>query len=95
MPPQVEHPTLAKSAGIRPYTINDIFHMMLEMEYIMLVILAPEMYYQMHCFQICLQCVTPPMLGAHITKCQFPFMWAIDDLKLKKYLTYNIICYYI
>jgi hypothetical protein len=46
-----------------------MFHMMLEMEYIMLMILAPEMYYLVHRFQICLRVgIALPMLGAHITK---------------------------
>ncbi len=54
MPPLVEHPTLAKRTGIKPYTRNDMFHMMLEMEYIMPIILAPKMYYLMHHFQISL-----------------------------------------
>jgi hypothetical protein len=46
--------------------------MMLEMEYIMLMILAPKMYLLMHCFQFCLQIgVTPTMLGTHITESQF------------------------
>jgi len=49
MPPQVEHPTLAKRASIRPYTKNDMLHMMLEMECIM-PYLAPKMYYLVHCF---------------------------------------------
>jgi hypothetical protein len=62
MPPQEEHSTLVERACIRPYTKNDMFHMMLEMEYIMLVIHALEMYYLMHHFQIGLQVgITPPM----------------------------------
>ncbi len=78
MPPQVEHLTLTERASIRPYTINDMLHMMLKMEYIMLVIPAPKMYYLMHHFQICLQVgVALPMLGTHITESQFLFMWAI------------------
>jgi cell pole-organizing protein PopZ len=40
-PPQVEHPTLTKRIGIRPYTKNDMLHMMLEMEYSMPVIPVP------------------------------------------------------
>jgi hypothetical protein len=96
MPPQIEHPTLAKRVGIRPYMKNDMFHMMLEMEYIMSVIPTLEMYYLVHCFQICLRVgVTPPMLGAHITEDQFLTMWAIDDLEWKEYLAYNIVCCYI
>jgi len=44
-----------------------MFHMMLEMEYIMPMIPALEMYYLVHRFQICLRVgVAPPMLGAHI-----------------------------
>ncbi len=73
-----------------------MFHMKLEMEYIMPVIPAPEMYYLVHCFQICLQVgVTPPMLGAHIAEDQFLAMWAIDDMEWKEYLAYNIVCCYI
>ncbi len=69
MPPQVEYPTLVERVGIRFYTRNDMLHMMLKMGYIMPVIPALEMYYLVHCFQICLRIgVTPPMLGAHITK---------------------------
>ncbi len=47
MLPQIEHPTMAKRACIRPYTRNDMLHMMLEMEYIMLVIPTLDMYYLM------------------------------------------------
>jgi hypothetical protein len=69
IPPQVEHPTLAERASIRPYTRNDMLHMMLKMEYIMPMIPALEMYYFEHCFQICLWVgVAPPMLGARIIK---------------------------
>jgi hypothetical protein len=52
MPPQVEYLTLAERACIKPYTRNDMLHMMLEMEYIMPVILVAEMYYLMHHFQM-------------------------------------------
>ncbi len=45
MPPQVEHPTLVERACIKPYMRNDMFHMMLEMEYTMQVILVLEMFY--------------------------------------------------
>jgi hypothetical protein len=49
-----------------------MLHMMLEMEYIMPMIPAPEMYYLMHCFQFYLRVgVTPPMLGTHIIEGQF------------------------
>jgi hypothetical protein len=50
MPPH----TLAKRVGIKLYTMNHMLHMMLETEYIMLVIHALKMYYLMHHFQICL-----------------------------------------
>jgi len=64
---QVEHPTLVERVGIKPYTKNDMLHMMLEMEYIMRMIPTLEMYYLVHYFQICLQVgIAPPMLGAHI-----------------------------
>ncbi len=96
MPRQVGHPTLAERASIRPYTKNDMFHVMLEMEYIMPMNPTHEMYYLMHCFQICLRIgLAPPMLAAHIIECQFLFMWAIDDLQWKEYLAYNIVCCYI
>jgi hypothetical protein len=68
--------------------------MMLKMEYIMPLILASEMYYLMHHFQIYLRVgVALPMMGTHITHIQFLSMWAIDDLKWKEYLTYNVVCY--
>jgi hypothetical protein len=73
-----------------------MFHMMLEMEYIMQMIPALEMYYLVHHFQICLLVgVALPMLGAHIIEDQFLVMWAIDDMEWKEYLTYNIVCCYI
>ncbi len=73
-----------------------MLHMMLEMEYIMPVIHVPEMQYMVHCFRICLWVgVAPPMLGAHIIEDQFLYMWAINDMEWKKYLTYNIVCCYI
>jgi hypothetical protein len=82
MPPQVEHLTLVERIGVRPYTRNDMFHMMLEMEYIMRVIHALNMYYLIHHFQICLRIrVTFPMLEAHIIENQLLFMWAIYDLE--------------
>lgn len=72
-----------------------MLHMMFK-KYIMLVIVAPKMYYLMHRFQICLWIgVTPPMMGAHITYIKFLSMWAIDDLEWKEYLTYSIVCCYI
>ncbi len=48
MPPQIEHPTVVERASIRPYTENDMLHMMLEMEYIMPIIPTFRMYYLMH-----------------------------------------------
>jgi hypothetical protein len=41
IPPQVEHPTLTERAGIWSYNKSDMLHMMLMMEYIMLVIPTP------------------------------------------------------
>jgi hypothetical protein len=68
MPPNVEHPTLAERVGIRPYTRNDMLHMMLEMEYIMPMIHALEKYYIMHRFQIYLGVkVIFHMMGARST----------------------------
>jgi hypothetical protein len=62
----------------------------------MLTIPNPNMYYLMHRFQIYLWVgVTLFMIGAHITNSRFLFMWAIDDLKWKEYLTYGIMCCYI
>ncbi len=85
MPPQIEHPTVAKRASIGPYTRNDMLHMMLEMEYIMPIIPTLGMYYLMHQFQICLQIkVAPPMLGTHIMENQFLSMWVIDDLEWRE-----------
>jgi hypothetical protein len=96
MPPQIKHPTLAKRTSIRPYTKNDMLHMILEMEYIMLVNPTPEMYYLVHYFKICLGIgITPPMLRTCIIECQFLFMWEIDNLEWKEYLAYNIVCCYI
>jgi len=58
---------VTERVGIRPYMRNDLLHMMLEMEYIMPMIPTLEMYYLVHCFQICRWVgVAPPMLGAHI-----------------------------
>jgi hypothetical protein len=96
MPPHVEHPTLIEKACIRPCMRNEMFHMILEMEYIMPMILIPEMYDLVHQFQIYLWVgVVPPMLGTHITEDQFFSMWAINDLEWKEYLAYNIVCCYI
>jgi hypothetical protein len=55
----------SQRASIKPYTTNDMLHMMLEMEYVMPMILVLEMYYLVHCFQICLHVgvAPPPMLG--------------------------------
>jgi len=61
-----------------------MFDMMLQMEYTMLVIPTPKMFYLVHRFQICLQVgITPPMLGTHITNNQFLSTWAINDLEWK------------
>jgi hypothetical protein len=85
-----------KKVSVKPYTRNYMLHVMLKMEYIMLMILALEMYYLMHHFQIYLRVgITLPMMGTHITKRQFLSMWTIDDLEWREYLTYNIVCYYI
>ncbi len=54
MPPQIEHPTLAERTSTSRYTKNDMFHMILEMEYIMPMIPTLEVCYLMHRFQICL-----------------------------------------
>jgi hypothetical protein len=73
-----------------------MFHMMLEMEYIMLMILVLDMYYLVHHFQIYLRVrVAPPMLGTHIIEDWSLFMWAINDLEWREYLSYYIVCCYI
>jgi hypothetical protein len=43
MPPQLKYLTLVEKTCIKPYTRNDMFHMMLQIEYVMLMILALEM----------------------------------------------------
>jgi hypothetical protein len=49
-----------------------MFHIILEMEYIMPLILVLDMYYLVHCFQICLWVgVALPMLGTHTIEDQF------------------------
>jgi hypothetical protein len=36
--PRVEHPPLAKKESVKPYSRNDMVHMMLELEYVFAIV---------------------------------------------------------
>lgn len=94
--PKVKHPTLAEKASVKFYFKNEMVHMMLELEYVLPLLLNPKTYYLLQCFQICLKVgVALPVLGGHIIEKEFLTMWVVEDLEWRKFLAYNIICYYI
>jgi len=67
--PRVKHPTLAEKASVKPYSKNDMVHMMLELEYALPLLLNLETYYMLHHFKICLRVgVALQILGNHITE---------------------------
>ncbi len=90
--PRVEHPTLVEKENVKPYSKNDMVHMMLELEYVLQLLPNLGTYYLLHYFQICLRVgVALPILGGHITKKQLLAMWVVKDLEWKEFLAYNII----
>jgi hypothetical protein len=59
--------------------------MMVEMEYVFSLLSNHEVYYLLHCLQVCFKIgVAPPIIGVHIIEKQFLAMWKMEDLELAK-----------
>jgi hypothetical protein len=88
--------TLEEHVGVKPCSIMDNIHAIMEMEYLYTILPNSKAYYLIHRLQVCFQVdVIPPMIKAHIFEKQLLVMWKIDNLEWKKSLSYNIIYYYI
>ncbi len=80
---QVGFLTVIKQVSIKPYFWSDTMHMMLEMGYVFSLLSNPEVYYLLHCLQVCFRIgVAPPMIGVHIIEKQFLAMWKMEDWEL-------------
>jgi hypothetical protein len=80
--PKVKHPTLVDKASVKPYSKNDMVHMMLQLEYVLPLLPNPETYYLLHCFQIFLRVgLALLVLGGHIIEKYFLAMWVVKDLE--------------
>jgi hypothetical protein len=57
----------AEVVGLKPYSLNDILHILKELEYTLLIILHPKGYYFIYCLHTCLLIgFVPPMFNAQI-----------------------------
>jgi hypothetical protein len=87
--PQVGSPTMVDQVGIKPYSWNDIIHMMLEMEYLYPLMPNPKTYYLLYRLLMNFRLgVVLLMFGAHIIEKQLLVMWQIKDLEWREYLTH-------
>jgi hypothetical protein len=82
----------AKVARLLPYSLNDVLHILQELEYALPIIPHLEAYYFIYWLQTCvLVGFVPLMLNAHILVDDFKRMWKIKDNEFQEYLTYNIL----
>jgi hypothetical protein len=96
MAPRVRSPTVVEQVGIKICSQSDTIHMMLEMEYLYLLMPNLEAYYLFYQLPMNFKPgVALQMLGTHITNKQFLAMWKIEDLESREYLAYTIIHGYI
>jgi hypothetical protein len=69
---KVSIPYLVEQVGFKVVSINDMLHIIMELKYMLLLLLNPEIYYTLFKLQMCLQMgVTPPMIGKMIVKGEF------------------------
>lgn len=67
--PRIDSPIWVEQACIKPCSRTYIIHMLLEMEYLCLLLPNLEVYYLLHWLQICLKVdVALSMIGTYITK---------------------------
>jgi hypothetical protein len=82
--------------GMKLCSLNDVLHILKELQYTLLIILHPKEYYFIYHLQTCfLVGFVPPMLNAKIFIEDFERMWKIQDKEFWDYLVYNIFCDYI
>jgi hypothetical protein len=82
----------AKVARFLPCSLNDVLHILKELEYALLIIPHLEAYYFIYRLQTCvLVGFAPLMLNAHILVDDFEGMWKIKDKEFREYLVYNIL----
>jgi hypothetical protein len=75
--------------------MSDILHILVELAYMVPLIFNLESYCAIFHLQTCIKVgITPPMIRAHVFEQEFFAMWAIDDIELKGYFVYNLICGY-
>jgi hypothetical protein len=92
MPPTFD----AKVVGLKLCSLNDIPHILKELEYTLSNIPHSEGYYFIYHLQTCLLVgFILPMLNARILIEDFEPMWKIHDMEFWEYLAYNIIYGYI
>jgi hypothetical protein len=85
-----------KVVGLKPCSLNDILHILKELEYTLSIIPHPKRHYFIFHLQTYLSIrFAPLMLNARIFIEDFEYMWKIHDREFHEYLTYNISCGYI
>jgi hypothetical protein len=86
----------AKVVGLKLCNLNDILHILNELEYTLLIIPHPKRYYFIYYLHTCLLIIfVPSMFNAKILNEDFEHVWKIHDKEFHGYLTYNILCSYI
>jgi hypothetical protein len=86
----------AKVMGMKLYSLNDVLHILKELEYTLSIIFSPKEYYFISCSQMWLSVgLAPLMLNARIFIEDFECMWKIQDKEFQVYLGYNIFYDYI
>ncbi len=86
----------AKIVGMKLCSLNDVLHILKELEYTLLIIPHPKEYYFIYHLKTCFSVgFAPPMLNARLFIEDFKCMWKIQDKEFREYLAYNIFCDYI
>jgi hypothetical protein len=88
-------PYFIKIKGLKFACFNDTILILMELKYMVLTFLHFENQYAMFCLQTYMKVgITTLMIKVKFPKHEFFTMWHVNDLILKKYLLYSLICNY-
>jgi hypothetical protein len=82
----VHIPIQVKHVKLKDYSLNDTLHILMEMEYILLILSTLETYFQFFHLQTCMWLgIAPLMIDAKIMARKFYLMWNIEDMEFKEW----------
>jgi hypothetical protein len=92
--PRLLKPYLLENKGLKATSLNDVLHILMELEYMVPTFPNLESYYTIFMLQTCNEVgVTPPVIHFQPSKWELFAMWAInfEDKTFQEYLLYNMI----